>query len=117
MSPDVRRFQVTHWALVGLASAGATAGGRAAAVSVLLGGGLIGVLTWLYAQAFQAIVARRRLRFAVALLFVKVGALLGLGWLAFAAPGEYRPDPMGLALGISCLPAAAVWEALRVRKG
>lgn len=120
IGPDAaraRRFQATHWALVALAAAAAALVGRPSPGSVLLGGGVTGVMTWLYAMTFTAFVERRRVRFAVGLLFVKVGGLLGLGWLAFAARPEYRPEPMGFALGVSCLPVAAVWEALRVRRG
>jgi hypothetical protein len=117
MMADAARFQVTHWVLVCAAVATAAALGRPSPTSVLLGGGAIGVLTWLNATAFRSVVVRQRRSLAMALLSAKVAAFLGLGWLAFAARAEYRPDPVGFALGISCLPAAAVVEALRVRKG
>jgi hypothetical protein len=53
---------------------------------------------------------------AFGILFVKVALFLGLGWLVFEASEAYRPDPVGFALGVSCMPVAAVWEAVRVRK-
>jgi hypothetical protein len=49
-------------------------------------------------------------------LFAKLAAVLGLGWLAFAS-GRGRPDPLGFALGVTCFPAAVVWDAVRGRKG
>jgi hypothetical protein len=49
------------------------------------------------------------------MLFVKLAAFLGLGWVLFASGVEHRPDPIGFALGLTCFPAAAVWEAMRAR--
>jgi len=53
---------------------------------------------------------------AIGILFVKLVAFLGLGWLVFAASEELRPDPLGFAVGVSCMPVAAVWEAVRARR-
>jgi hypothetical protein len=50
------------------------------------------------------------------MLFVKLAAFLGLGWLVFVASETYRPDPLGFVVGISCMPVAVVWEAVRARK-
>jgi hypothetical protein len=50
------------------------------------------------------------------MLFVKFLAFLGLGWLVFAASDAYRPDPLGFVVGVSCMPVAAVWEAIRAGK-
>jgi hypothetical protein len=41
---------------------------------------------------------------------------LALGWLALYG-GAYRPDPVGFSIGVTCLPIAAILEAIRVRKG
>src|SRR5207244_1500053 len=54
-------------------------------------------------------------RLAIALLVAKLLAFLGFGWLAFASGREHRPDPIGFAVGLTCFPVAAVWEAMRVR--
>jgi len=40
---------------------------------------------------------------------------VGLGWLAFTSRTVLRPDPIGFALGLTCFPLAAVWEAVRTR--
>ena len=58
--------------------------------------------------------AARALPFGI--LFVKLLAFLGLGWLVFAASETCRPDPLGFAVGVTCLPVAAVWEAMRARR-
>jgi predicted permease len=81
---------------------------------VLLGGGVIGASIFLYAVGLGVLVRRGSARLAIAMLSVKLLLFLALGWFAFHA-GRYRPDPIGFALGVSCLPVAAVWEALRTR--
>lgn len=90
------------WSLLGVGAA-----------SVLLGGAVVLASLWLYAAIFRAAILRGRRRLAITLTFVKLGALLGLGWLAFMAPG-WSPDPWGFALGVTCLPVAAAWEARQV---
>ena len=82
---------------------------------VLAGGGAIGVSVLLYAVGLRAVLRRARPRLAIGFLSVKLLAFLGLGWLVFASGREHRPDPIGFAVGITCFPAAAVWEAMRVR--
>jgi hypothetical protein len=82
---------------------------------VLLGGGAIGLSVLLYAVALRALVGRVGPRLAIGLLFVKLLAFLGLGWWAFTSGREHRPDPIGFAVGLTCFPVAAVWEAMRVR--
>jgi predicted permease len=81
---------------------------------VLLGGAVIGASVFLYAAGLGAVVRRGNARLAIAILSVKLLLFLALGWFAFHA-GRHRPDPIGFALGVSCLPVAAVWEALRTR--
>jgi hypothetical protein len=111
---DVWRFQARHWGLLVFAVAVAIAAGRPPPTSVLLGGAVIGLATMVYATAFRAALQRGRLRLALVLLFVKVAALFWLGWLVLTSR-TWRPDPTGFALGVSCLPVAAVWEAVRAR--
>lgn len=116
MAPSASRVQVRHWALVALAALVAFALGRpGTAWGIVVGGSAIGFSTFLYAAWFMVAVRRGSPRLAIGILFVKLAAFLGLGWLVFSS-GEYRPDPMGFALGVSCLPTAAVWEAVRTRK-
>jgi hypothetical protein len=112
---SLSRLQWRHWGLVGLAAAAAAALGTPGAGGVLLGGGAIGLSVLLYAAASGFILRPGRRRLAIGALFVKLLAFLGLGWLAFASGGDLRPDPVGFALGLTCFPVAAVWEAMRVR--
>lgn len=115
MQPSVRRVQLRHWGLLGLATAAAGLAGRPGAGGVLLGGGAIGLSAFLYAAGLRALLVRGGKLLAIGLLFVKLAALIGLGWLAFTA-GTHRPDPLGFAFGVSCFPLAAVWEAMVVRQ-
>lgn len=115
MAPSASRVQIRHWALVALAAFASYVVWRPAVYGVLLGGGAIGLSTFLYTVWFGIASRRGSPRLAIGVLFVKLAAFLGLGWLVFSS-GEYRPDPMGFALGVSCLPTAAVWEAVRTRK-
>ena len=114
MSPSLSRLQARHWILVALAAAAGGLAGRAG--GVVLGGGAIGLSVALYVVALGAFLRRRHARLAIGILFVKLAALLGLGWLAFASR-RFHPDPIGFAVGVSCFPAAAVWEAMRARGG
>ena len=114
-SATLSRLQVRHWGLVGATAFVAAAAGRPAVGGVLLGGGAIGLSVMLYALGLGFVLRTGRPRLAIGLLFVKLAAFLGVGWMAFAWGGASRPDPIGLALGLSCFPAAAVWEAMRVR--
>ena len=112
MSPSLSRLQVRHWLLVAAAVAAAAFGGRAG--GVLIGGVAIGLSVAAYGVALDALVRRGRRRLAIGILFVKLAALLGLGALALASK-RFHPDPIGFAVGVSCFPAAAVWEAVRAR--
>ena len=82
---------------------------------MLAGGAMMGLSLALYAALFQLVVREGHRRLAIGLLFAKLAAFLGLGWLAFAS-GSVRPDPLGFAFGVTCCPAAVVWEAVRGRK-
>jgi hypothetical protein len=112
---SLSRLQVRHWFLVGVSAALLVLTGRDVAVGVLVGGAAIGLSVLLYTGGVHFLLRRPRPRLAIGLLFVKLLAFLGLGWLAFASGREYRPDPIGFAVGITCFPAAAVWEAMRAR--
>lgn len=114
-SASLSRLQARHWALVALAAGASAAAGRPGVGGVLLGGGLIGLSVLLYRMGLRALLGRAGPRLAIALLFVKLLAFLGLGWWALTSGGENRPDPIGFAVGLTCFPVAAVWEAMRVR--
>jgi hypothetical protein len=116
MRPSIERIQVRHWLLVALATAVAGIWARPLLWGVVLGGVAIGVSTLLYLAVFVVALRRRSGRLALGVVFVKFLAFLGLGWLVFAASETYRPDPVGFVVGVSCMPAAAVWEAIRAGK-
>jgi hypothetical protein len=78
-----------------------------------MGGVAIGLSVLLTSAGLRAAL-QGGARLAIGMLSVKLLLLLGLWWLAFAK-GVGRPDPIGFALGVSCFPISAVWEALRVR--
>ena len=115
MSPTLSRIQVRHLALTALALAVAVVVGAPGPGGVVLGGAFIALSTVLYGIGARAVVRRPRPRLAIALLFVKLAAFLGLGWLILASGRAHRPDPVGFVVGLSCFPMAAVWEAMRVR--
>lgn len=81
---------------------------------VVLGGGMVAASLWLYARLFDAVFRRGRRRLALGLTFVKLGAFLALGWWAMSR-GAGMIDPLGFAVGVTCLPLAALWEALTKR--
>ena len=112
---SLARLQGRHWALVAICALAARAAGQPGAGGVLLGGAVIGLSLLLYGAAARIVLRGAGTRLAIVLLSVKLFAFLGLGWLAFAAGREYRPDPIGFALGLTCFPAAAVWEAMRIQ--
>jgi len=116
MAPSVERIQVRHWVLVGMSTVLATIWERSMLWGVLIGGAAIGLSMLLYAAVFRAALRRRSGRLAFGILFVKFLAFLGLGWLLFAASETWRPDPVGFVVGVSCMPVAAVWEAMRAGK-
>jgi len=104
-----------HWGLLAVVTVVALAAGRPGVGGVLLGGGTIGLSIVVYAIGLRALLRRTGARLAIAVLFVKLLAFLGLGWLVFVAGRSWHPDPLGFALGLTCFPAAAVWEALRIQ--
>jgi hypothetical protein len=114
-APSLARVQARHWSLVAVVGTVAALAGRPGVGGVILGGSVIGLSVLLYALGLRSLVQRTGPLLAIGLLFVKLAAFLGLGWLAFTAGNEHRPDPIGFAVGVTCFPAAAVWEALRAR--
>lgn len=116
MGDDLRRLQVRHWVLVAAATATCALTGVAGAGGVAVGGAIMGLSLALYTTLFRLAVRGGHRRLAIALLFGKLAAFLGLGLLTFSS-GSVRPDPLGFAIGVTCCPAAVVWEAVRGRKG
>jgi hypothetical protein len=115
VSADAWRFQARHWLLVVVATAAAAVVGTPSAPAVAVGGATIGAFTLAYATIFVAVLRRGRLGLALLVLFVKVTALVTLGWVVLSYP-SWRPDPLGFTIGVSCLPVAAAWEAVRAGK-
>lgn len=116
MAVELGRIQTRHWVLVAAATMLAALAGAPGPGGVAVGGATIGLSLALYATLFKAALWGGRRRLAIGLLFGKLAAFLGLGWLAFTS-GSVRPDPLGFAIGVTCCPAAIVWEAVRGRKG
>jgi hypothetical protein len=116
MPPSVDRILRHHWLLVAIAAVAGFFRDRATLWGVVAGGAVIGLSTLVYVVVFRATVLQGRRRLAFGMLFVKFLAFLGLGWLVFAASEAYRPDPLGFMVGVTCMPVAAVWEAMRARK-
>jgi hypothetical protein len=114
MGSDVVRLQARHWCLVATAALVAAIAGRPGIGGTLLGGVMMGLSVALYGALVGLVVVGGRRRLAIGLLFAKLAAFLGLGWLAFAS-GSERPDPIGFALGVTCFPIAVVWHAVRGR--
>ena len=112
-TPNLSILQVRHWVLVLVVAGALAAAGSHTTGGVLLGGATIGLSVFLYAVGLRALLRRSSPRLAIGVLSVKLLAFLGLGWFAFTSGGEHRPDPIGFAIGITCFPAAAVWEAMR----
>ena len=114
-SVSLTRLQARHWGLVAAAALLAALAGAPGVGGVLVGGAVMGVSVLLYAAAFNLLTNSKRRRLAIGVFFVKLAALLGLGWLVLGSSMEITPDPLGFAAGLTCFPAAAVWEAMRAR--
>lgn len=97
-------------ALVGSAIAGVPHWG-----GVLLGSGMVSASLWLHGRLFDAVFRKGRRRLALGLTFVKLAAFLALGWWAMSR-GAGAIDPLGFAVGVTCLPLAALWEALTTKR-
>jgi hypothetical protein len=90
-------------------------GGGKEALGVVMGGAVMGTSLLTFAFGVPAVVGGGRVRLAIALLFAKLLLLLGLVWVMLRWGGG-RIGPAGLALGVTCFPAAAIWEAVQGRK-
>ena len=112
---SLNRLQARHWGLVGAVAILAALIGNPGVGGVLIGGAVIGMSVLLYTAAFGMLTNPKRRRLAIGVLFVKLAALLGLGWVVLGSGMQITPDPLGFAVGLTCLPAAAVWEAMRAR--
>jgi hypothetical protein len=84
-------------------------------LGVVVGTGLVITSLWLYAQLFEAVFRTGKRRLALGLTFVKLATFLALGWWAMSR-GTGIIDPLGFAVGITCLPLAALWEALQTKR-
>ena len=116
MASDLGRLQARHWSLVVIMT-GAAAWFRVPGPGgVAVGGAMMGLSLALYVALFRLVVVGGQRRLAIGLLFAKLVAFLGLGWMAFAS-GSMQPDPLGFAFGVTCCPIAVVWDTLRARKG
>jgi hypothetical protein len=82
---------------------------------VMVGSGLVITSLWLYARLFEAVFRTGKRRLALGLTFVKLATFLALGWWAMSR-GAGIIDPLGFAVGITCLPLAALWEALQTKR-
>jgi hypothetical protein len=113
--PSVRGIQRKIAALGAAAVAIWFMVGRPGVLGVLFGVGLVMASLWSYALLFDAAIRTGKRRLALGLPFVKLAAFLALGWWAITR-GAGAIDPLGVAVGVTCLPLAAVWEALATRR-
>lgn len=81
---------------------------------IVVGGALIGGSTAVYAIGLLPLVKRGSTTLAIGVLFVKLAALLAVGW-AVISRDSYGIDPIGFAVGVTCMPIASVWEAMAKR--
>jgi hypothetical protein len=114
MVPSVSRVQWKITALGLVAMAAGIVLGHPQPAGVLVGAGLVLTSLWFYALLFDAVLRTGRPHLALGLTFVKLAAFLALGWWAMSR-GAGAIDPLGVAAGITCLPLAALWEALEAR--
>jgi hypothetical protein len=83
-------------------------------LGIVVGAGFVSMSVWLYARLFDAAIRTGRRRLALGLTFVKLAAFLALGWVAMSW-GAGSVHPLGFAIGVTCLPLAALWEAWRAK--
>lgn len=117
MNSTVPSVSAIQWKIAALGLAALSVSltvSRACTWGVLLGIGLVASSLWLYAILFDAVVRKGRRRLALGLMFAKLSLFLGLGWWVMVR-GAGKIDPLGVAVGVTCLPLAALWEALRAR--
>lgn len=109
--PSVRGIQLKIAALAAAAAAAYAALGGPGIWGVLFGAALVMTSLWTYAVLFEAAIRKGNRRLALGLPFAKLAALLALGWWVITR-GAGVIDPLGVAVGVTCLPLAALWEAL-----
>jgi hypothetical protein len=115
MTAVLRQIERLHVGLVLGATALAWASGALGPGSIVLGGGLMAANVWIFKRLFAFMVRRPpRSRLAIALLFAKLPALLALLWLV-ARARIVTLDGVGVAVGVTCFPLAAVVVALARR--
>jgi hypothetical protein len=108
----LHRIESLHAGLVAATAGIGWLSGVLGAGSVLFGGLLMAGNVWIFKRLFGFMVRRpERTHLAIALLFVKLPALLALLWLA-ARARVVAVDGLAVAVGISCFPVAAVAIAL-----
>lgn len=115
MRPSISRVQWKIAALALLAMGAGSLLGKPQPTAVVLGAALVASSVWIYAAVLDAVLRSGSRRLALSLTFVKLCGFLTLGWWAMRL-GAGAIDPLGVAAGITCLPLAAVWEALDVRR-
>jgi len=115
MSGTLTRVHARHAVLV-VAAASALAIHRAppAALGAILGGAVIGGSVLLNTLTFHFAVRRPNPRVAIGISSVKLLGSLLLVWWVMTHVG-WRPDPVGFAIGVTCYPVAALWDALRTK--
>jgi hypothetical protein len=115
MPPSISRVQWKIAALALLATAAGSILGKPQPTAVVLGAALVASSVWIYAIVLDAVLLSGARRLALGLTFVKLCGFLALSWWAMRL-GAGAVDPLGVAAGITCLPLAAVWEALEARR-
>jgi hypothetical protein len=112
--PSVKGVQLRIAAFGAAATAICLMVGGPGVWGVVFGVGLVMASLWTYAILFDAAIRKGNRRLALGLPFVKLAAFLALGWWAITR-GAGAIDPLGVAVGVTCLPLAAVWEALATK--
>ena len=112
--PSVSGVQLKIVAFGAAATAVSLLAGEPGVWGVLFGVALVMTSLWTYALLFDAAIRKGNRRLALGLPFVKLAAFLALGWWVITR-GAGAIDPLGVAVGVTCLPLAAVWEALTTK--
>lgn len=112
MGPRLQDIERLHLGLLAAAVCAALVVGRLAAVSLLLGGAVMGVNFWLMRQVAGRLLAPQRHRPAVVLGLVLAKFSLFLGLLALLF-WRVRLDPLAFGVGATLLLVACVIVALR----
>lgn len=114
MGGTLNRVQGRHALLVLLAAVALAAIRMEAALGAIVGGSVIGGSVLLNTLTFHFAVRRPNARVAIGISSVKLLASLLMVWCLMTYAG-WRPDPVGFAIGVTCYPVAALWDALRTK--